>query len=130
MISGVGIDIVEIARMKRWLSNDKLLERFFHPQEIEYVKSRGAGALASLAARFAAKEAFGKALGTGIRGFSLRNVRVAPSEGGKPRLMLCGDALEAAKGAGQMHLSLSHDGGIAAAIVVIEGNPVHRSEVK
>ena len=122
MVSGVGIDLVEIARMKKWLCNDKLLARFFHPQEIEYAKSRGAGAAASLAARFAAKEAFGKALGTGIAGFSLRNVCVAPSEAGKPRLALFADALEAfcRGGEGQMQLSLSHDGGIAAAIVVIE----------
>lgn len=122
MISGVGIDLVEIARMKRWICNDKLLERFFHPQEIEDVKRRGASAEASLAARFAAKEAFGKALGTGLAGFSLRNLRVAASDSGKPNLVLCGDALEAfAKGGdGRLHLSLSHDGGIAAAVVVIE----------
>ena len=122
MISGVGIDLVEIARIKRWLCNDKLLARFFHPQEIAYIKSRGAGDEASLAARFAAKEAFGKALGTGIAGFSLRNVYVAQAAGGKPCLVLCGDALEAfcRGGDGQIQLSLSHDGGIAAAVVVIE----------
>ena len=122
MISGVGIDLVEIARMKRWLCDDKLLARFFHLQEIEYVKSRGAGAAASLAARFAAKEAFGKALGTGIAGFSLRNVCVTAAEGGKPCLALFGDALEAFSkgGEGSLQLSLSHDGGIAAAFVVIE----------
>ncbi len=119
MISGVGIDLVEIARMKRWLCCDNLLARFFHPQEIEYAKRRGA---ASLAARLAAKEAFGKALGTGIAGFSLRNVCVTQLEGGKPCLALYGDALEAFSkgGEGQLQLSLSHDGGIAAAIVVIE----------
>ena len=122
MISGVGVDIVEISRIKGWLSSDKMLARFFHPKEIEYVKSRGAHAAASLAARFAAKEAFGKALGTGVIGFSLRNVCVAASDSGKPCLALSGDALEAfAKGGeGRMHLSLSHDGGIAAAFVVIE----------
>ncbi len=122
MISGIGIDLVEIQRIKNWLANDRLLSRFFHPQEIEDVRRRGARAADSLAARFAAKEAFGKALGTGLIGFSLRNVRVAASASGKPELVLYDDALEAflKGGEGRLHLSLSHDGGIAAAVVAIE----------
>lgn len=124
MISGVGIDVVKIDRMKRWISNEDLLERYFHPEEIKDVmkkrfNNRG---LESLAARFAAKEAFGKALGCGLCGMSLRNIRVCLMQSGKPELLLYGDAMEVFKkgGQGNIHLSLSHDGGIAAAFVVIE----------
>jgi holo-[acyl-carrier protein] synthase len=68
LIAGIGVDIVHIQRMRRWRRQDGLLERYFHPQELAAVLARGEGALNSLACRFAAKEAFGKALGTGLAG--------------------------------------------------------------
>ena len=122
MICGVGIDVVKIDRMKRWISDETLLERYFHPEEIKDVMKKRSHGQESLAARFAAKEALGKALGCGLCGMSLRNIRVAAAESGKPELLLYGDALEVFNdgGGGNINLSLTHDGGIAAAVVVIE----------
>ena len=123
MIAGIGLDLVKASRMERWLADADLLARYFHPGEVEDIrKRRGTHALNSAAARFAAKEAFAKAIGSGIQGFSLRNVRVAQLPSGKPELLLYGDAQSAFSraGGGRLHLSLSHDGGIAGAVGVIE----------
>ncbi|MEJ2662822.1 MAG: holo-ACP synthase, partial [Spirochaetia bacterium] len=84
MIKGVGIDMVKIDRLKGWAAKPALCARFFHPQEIflfQNIKKRN---IISLAARFAAKEAFGKALGTGLRGFSLKEIAVLNDEYGRP----------------------------------------------
>lgn len=131
MIAGIGVDIVKADRMKRWLSDMALLERFFHPEEIKDVMKKKRSGHESLAARFAAKEAFGKALGCGIFGMSLRNIRVAVTESGKPELLVYGDASKAFDrgGGGNIHLSLSHDAGIAAAVVVIERTGVEKTDV-
>ena len=76
MIIGTGIDIVKVSRFSSWKNNKKLLERFFHPDEVEYILSRQSNQEETIAARFAAKEALGKALGTGLRGFSLKDICV------------------------------------------------------
>ena len=122
MISGVGIDLVRIERIARWIDRPGLIERFFHPEEIEAATSRGAGKAASLAARFAAKEAFGKALGTGLSGLELREVCVHNDERGQPFVTLHGASavLFAARGGGNVHCSLSHEKDYAIALVVIE----------
>ena len=62
MCKGLGMDLCEIARMEKQLRDDRFLARFFTPGEIEYVRSRGAGAAATLAGLFAPREALGKAL--------------------------------------------------------------------
>jgi len=123
MITGVGIDLVEVKRMEKWLNNEKLLQRFFNCDEIEYVLSRGKSASLSLAARFAAKEAFGKALGTGLSDISLRDISVLNKTRGKPELKLTGTAQKAFEksGAVKMHISLSHERENAAAMVILEG---------
>ena len=122
MITGIGIDIVQVKRMERWLSNSNLLERFFHPQELAYVMSRGKCAAQSLAARFAAKEAFGKAIGTGLSDITLKDIMVYNKSGGKPEIKLSGTAQKALEksGAGRAHISLSHEKEIAVAMVVLE----------
>lgn len=124
MITGVGIDLVEVKRMEKWLDNKKLLERFFRCDEIEYVLSRGKSASLSLAARFAAKEAFGKALGTGLSDISLKDISVINKRSGKPELKLTGTAQKAFEksGAVKTHISLSHERDNAAAMVILEGN--------
>jgi holo-[acyl-carrier protein] synthase len=76
VIRGLGIDVVSIDRIEGWKGREGILERYFHPQELADARRRGPLEAASLAARFAAKEAFGKALGTGLAGFSLRVVSV------------------------------------------------------
>ncbi|AGT44671.1 holo-ACP synthase [Treponema pedis] len=123
MILGVGIDIVNVDRIKSWLTVKGLPERFFNSSELETSFKRGEGQALSLAARFAAKEAFGKAMGTGLKGMKLKDISVINTDSGKPELRLFGSALTIFKksGAEKIHLSLSHEKNTAAAIVVIEG---------
>lgn len=121
MILGIGIDIVHTSRMSRW--HGALLIRYFHPNELAEVKKRVSTMDHSLAARFAAKEAFGKALGTGLSGLTLRDIEVVNDKNGKPSIRLHGSALdrfERAGGAG-LFLSLTHESDNAIAVVVIEG---------
>ena len=122
MIVGLGIDIVHVNRMRHWLDSPALMERFFHPAEIEAVRQRGDTAALTLAARFAAKEAFGKALGTGLAGMRLRDIQVVNNHNGKPDMLLFGDALASLHRVGgrHVHLSLTHERENAVAVVVIE----------
>ncbi len=123
MILGLGIDIVNVDRIKHWLTVEGLPERFFCKEELDSARSNGTAAPLSLAARFAAKEAFGKALGTGLRGIRLKDIFVINSHNGKPELRLFGTALDSLKkiNAKKVHLSLTHEKSIAAAVVIIEG---------
>ena len=122
MISGIGVDIVHVRRMGRWRQTSGLLERFFHPDEISEVLSRGSGIELSLAARFAAKEAFGKALGTGLAGIVLKDIMVVNRHNGRPEILVQGTARAALEksGANRVHLSLTHEKDNAVAMVVLE----------
>ena len=122
MITGIGIDMVQIQRMERWRRQPGLLERYFHPQELDAVFARGGKPVHSLAARFAAKEAFGKALGTGFAGMVLKDIMVMSHHNGRPELQVLGTAMDALKknGANRIHLSLTHERDNAAAVVVLE----------
>ncbi len=122
MILGTGIDIVDIERIRPWLKREDLLQRYFSEDEISYVKGKGKDAAASLAARFSAKEALGKALGTGLKGIALKDIEVTLDGHGKPELILRGSAAEALRlsGGGRVFLSLSHDATFAIAQVIIE----------
>ena len=122
MIIGIGIDIVHVPRMERWRQNPGLFRRYFHPEELATANSRGKGAAVSLAARFAAKEAFGKALGTGLEGIVLKDIMVINRHNGKPEIIFSGTALAAFEksGANKVHLSLSHEKDSAVAMVVLE----------
>lgn len=124
MIIGIGIDTVEVARFQRFLdeNNQKLLDRLFGPLEQDYCRPKKQTA-ACYAARFAAKEAFLKALGTGLRdGINWIEIEVVNNPLGKPELCLTGSAREHLKqrGGSRALLSLSHDGGHAVAIVILE----------
>ena len=122
MIAGIGIDVVHAHRMERWRKTPGLLERFFHPEELSAAMARGSGADLSLAARFAAKEAFGKALGTGLTGITLKDIMVKNRHNGQPEILVSGTALAALKhkGAARIHVSLTHDRDNAVAMVVLE----------
>ena len=122
MIAGIGVDVVHVRRMSRWYKTPGLLERFFHPAELSDALSRGRGVELSLAARFAAKEAFGKALGTGLTGIVLKDIMVESQHNGRPEIKLFGTALAAMKksGANRAHLSLTHETDNAIAMVVLE----------
>ena len=122
MIVGIGIDVVHVERMTRWRESPGLLERYFHKDELSSALSRGSGAVLSLAARFAAKEAFGKALGTGLTGIVLKDIIVANRHNGRPEIRVMGTALEALEnsGANKVHLSLTHEKDNAIAMVILE----------
>ncbi len=124
MIIGIGLDVVHVKRLEHWKNTPALLERFFHPEELSAALSRGNSAILSLAARFAAKEAFGKAIGTGLSGITLKNILVVNNHNGKPCMHLFGNALEAFESVGgkTIHLSLTHERDNALAMVVIEGD--------
>ncbi|RKX87842.1 MAG: 4'-phosphopantetheinyl transferase [Spirochaetes bacterium] len=123
MIIGLGIDFVNVNRMKHWSDVDGIIKRYFHENEIEAAKSRGSSYILSLAARFAAKEAFGKALGTGLKGLKLTDIEVKNNHNGKPEIILHETALDAFMDIGGkwVHLSLSHEEEAAVAVVIIEG---------
>ncbi|MFW9604026.1 MAG: holo-ACP synthase [Trichlorobacter sp.] len=126
MIIGVGIDTVLTSRFEQHLTrkNQALLDRLFTPEEQAYCLGK-ATAADCLAARFAVKEAFLKALGTGLRnGVSWCEMSVIHDELGKPLLIVSGAAANvmAQRGATNIHLSISHDGGHAVALVVLEGS--------
>ena len=124
MIAGIGTDIVVFERFQRFIDegNTALLRRIFTERERAVCEARKNSA-ACYAARFAAKEAFLKALGSGLRdGLSWQDMEVINDELGKPELFLSGKALEvfSAKKMSTIFLSLSHDGGYAVAMVVLE----------
>lgn len=123
MILGIGLDICSISRIEEMMRSPRFLERFFEEREQEYIQGRGPGRAESAAACFAAKEALCKALGTGFDGIAPRDVVVLHADGGAPRYELKGLALARAEklGVRRCHLSLSHDGGMAAASCVLEG---------
>jgi holo-[acyl-carrier protein] synthase len=122
MIIGIGIDVVHVRRLERWRDIPGLLERYFHPEELSAALAKGNGAVLSLAARFAAKEAFGKALGTGLAGLVLKDILVANRHNGRPEVEVSGTALAALRksGANRIHISLTHERDNAIAMVVLE----------
>jgi holo-[acyl-carrier protein] synthase len=126
-IIGVGVDAVDVARFRRVLDRrPRFAARCFTSSE-QSDATGSADVAQSLAARFAAKEAVMKALGTGIGAFALTDVEVRRTTGrgatrNAPFLVLHGTAAElaGAQGAGQFHLSLTHTDGVAIAFVVAE----------
>jgi holo-[acyl-carrier protein] synthase len=125
MIVGMGTDLAEIARIARSVERygERFLERVFTRGEIAYCMAKKNFA-ESLAARFAAKEAGAKALGTGISfGVSWQEFEVRRAPSGKPSLMLAGRALDLAREMGVVNiaLSLTHTRELAMAVVVMEG---------
>lgn len=112
MIDGIGIDVVDIERFTSSLERTPgLLEKLFTPAE-------RTKPVASLAARFAAKEALAKALSAG-KGLQWHDAEVVNLESGKPVFLFRGEIADLVDGA-DVHLSLSHDAGIASAMVIVE----------
>jgi holo-[acyl-carrier protein] synthase len=123
MIAGVGLDIAEVKRIqKAWdRFGERFIKRCFTEAEAAEALARANPAQA-LAMRFAAKEAFSKAAGLGMKGLGWREIEVVHDKRGKPSLELHGRArawIEDNQVTG-WHLSLSDDGGMAAAVVVLE----------
>lgn len=130
MIVGIGLDVVHVSRLEHWTTVPGLLDRYFHPEELAAALSRKSSSILSLAARFAAKEAFGKAIGIGLRGITLKNILVVNNHNGKPSMRLFGNARDAFERSGgvDIHLSLTHERDNALAMVVIEGVPVEQKK--
>ena len=124
MIVSIGIDIIEVARIREvLLRTPRFLERVYTDRERAYCDSRGAVSAQHYAARFAAKEAALKALQTGWRGgISWQDVEISARESGAPYLIFTGQVLEVFEklGATTTHLSMSHTNQHAIAQVVLE----------
>ncbi len=132
MIAGIGIDLVKIPRLEKWVKNPSMIYRFFN--QIEILKTTCVdklplhtreidSAARHYAARFAAKEAFVKALGTGFVGIDLTDIYIYNDENGKPNLQVSGKAAEQLHekfGNCNIFVSLTHEKDIAAAVVIIE----------
>lgn len=120
-MDSIGLDMAEIGRIKRSMQNRRFCQRVLGEREYEQLKRRGMPAQ-SVAASFAAKEAFGKALGIGIRGFALREVELLRRENGEPYLRLSGNAKKIAKERDlTFRVSVTHTKTCAAAVVLAVG---------
>lgn len=124
MILGLGSDLAEVSRIRasRLRFGDRFLQRIYSDSEIEYALSK-ANADERLAARFAAKEAGMKALGTGLSGgITWKDFTVGRERSGKPTLTLSGAAerIALAKGIQRVHLTITHTAELAMAVVVVE----------
>ena len=125
MIYGIGVDLTRIDRIAGSLARygERFLNRIFTPQEIECCQGR-VWAASGFAMRFAAKEAFSKALGVGLRrgGIRWREVEVVPDLRGKPELFVSGRAAQLCEEAGitNMHLTLTDEDNHAIAVVILE----------
>ncbi len=124
MILGIGVDMVSIDRMRKWCLQDGILKRFFHPDELEACWRNNAYQPESLAARFAAKEALGKALGCGMRELVLSDIEIRSDDFGAPHLHMHGRARAMAeqREIKSVHVSLGHEGDYSVAMVVLEGS--------
>lgn len=119
MVEGIGIDVVNINRIGKL--SEAVKQRLFHPLELSDAASLAPGVQSEfLAGRFAAKEALGKALGTGLKGISLQEIWVERQADGSPLLCFCGRA-QALVGSRKAMLSISHDQPVAVAVVLLQG---------
>jgi holo-[acyl-carrier protein] synthase len=132
LIFGVGVDIVEIRRIKEAISKHaNFMDRIFSKNEIEYLKNRNLRP-EFVAGRFAAKEAVVKAMGTGFRGFDFKEVEIDRAASGRPNVILKGKAKLMANKCGnyKIHLSISHgvDNAIAYAVMEVDEieDSIHR----
>ncbi len=125
MIVGLGSDMIEISRIQSSLDQfgERFLHRVYTPGEIAYCQRKKKHAAESFAARFAAKEAGAKALGTGIsRGVAWKEIEVRREPSGRPTLHLTGRARQIADqiGIARLSLTLTHSRDLALAVVIAE----------
>lgn len=126
MICGIGVDLVRVDRLARALQRygERFLRRVFTEREIAYCQGRARQGVYQFAQRFAAKEAFSKALGVGLRegGIRWREVEVLPDPRGKPEIQVTGRAAQLCEGLGVkgIHVSLTDEDNLAVAMVVLE----------
>lgn len=124
MVLGVGVDIVKIKRIENAMSKHlNFINKLFNEKEIECLDIKKLKP-EFVAGRFAAKEAVSKALGTGFKGFALKDIYVQKTKLGKPIVILKGEAEQLAKKHGnyKIHLSISHEIDNAIAFAIMEGD--------
>ena len=118
----IGVDISKVSRFEKWVKDEKMIPRVFNAAEINNCRSIQS-ACEHYAARFAAKEAFGKALGVGLAGYDMKDIYIVNDEKGRPELKVenkAKDLLESKCENPIIHVSLSHEKEYATAFVVIE----------
>ncbi len=127
MILSIGVDIVEVYRIRETIARTpRFAERVFTAGEREYCESKGVAAAQSYAGRFAAKEAFLKAIQTGWRGkITWHDIEIISDAEGVPTLNITGEAKRIAddRGATSVHLSISHTTEHAVAQIILEKRP-------
>lgn len=120
MIIGTGIDIVEVENLGKRLSRTSF-DKVFAEDERAYAESKPKDSTQILAARWAAKEAFVKALGTGIQpAWPLKNIEVLHDDSGRPMFLLAEKVQKLLPEGSRVHLSMTHSREYAAAVVIIE----------
>jgi holo-[acyl-carrier protein] synthase len=120
----IGVDIIEIKRIKRAVKNDNFIRKIFTKEEINLIKQKKGEILYRyVAGRFAAKEAVSKVLGTGIGYVRWKDIQILSDESGKPTVRLGGKALELAESRGftRLLVSISHCRDYAVAFSMAEG---------
>lgn len=117
MIIQTGVDIINLSRIEKSLENSKFLERILGESELELMENKNT--VSFVAGNFAAKEAFSKSLGTGVRNFSLNEVEVLRDNLGKPYFKFSGSALDIVNRSGlSFDVSISNESEYAVAFVV------------
>ena len=122
MIIGIGVDIIEVSRIKESHKQygNRFLNRVFTEDEIAYCMEFKGNEFVHLAARFAVKEAFSKAIGTGLtQGFKLKEVSVKNKATGEPEIILSGSLFEK-YGNYKTHVTISHTATNAVAVIIME----------
>lgn len=121
MIIGIGTDIIEIDRIEKAINNNKnFLSKIFTDNEIELFRKRNMR-IEVIAGNFAVKEAISKAIGTGIRGFSLIDIEVLRDDLGKPIAYLNNNIEKIINRKYRLNVSISHNKTSAVAFVILEG---------
>lgn len=125
-MQSIGIDMVEIERIRCCMKNPRFLKRILGPIEYNQLEERNMP-VQSVAAAFSAKEAFAKAIGTGVKGFSLNEVMLLREDSGRPFLQLSGRAkIIAEQRQLVFSVSVTHTREMAAAVVLAMGRDDHR----
>ncbi|MDR3349018.1 MAG: holo-ACP synthase [Acidaminococcales bacterium] len=124
MIVGIGLDIVDIRRIQKAIEKNSLAGRFFTPAERSFCEGKKVGRYASYAARFAGKEAFVKALGTGFRHGRFQEISIENDVLGCPQVLLsgCYSDIIKTRNIDRIHISLSHSHAWAVAEVILEAD--------
>ncbi|WP_294522137.1 holo-ACP synthase [uncultured Anaerovibrio sp.] len=123
MIIGIGVDIIELDRVRKAVEREAFIQKVYTAAEIDYCQSRGRSSVQSFAGRFAAKEAILKAFGTGLRNGSMQDIEIVNDELGCPKVHLSGwfEGFAREKSVKKIWVSISHSKDSAVAQCVIEG---------